>query len=209
MKAIIGRKLGMTQVFSEDGSAVPVTVVEAGPCTITQIKTVERDGYSALQIGFGTRKAKNVNRPLRGHMDNAGKGYFQILREVRVEDPSDYELGQGVSAEIFEIGERIDVIGTSKGKGFAGTIKRWGFHRGPTTHGCKNIREPGSTGMATFPGRVLKGKRMAGQKGNKRVTVMNLKIFDIRPEENLMLVQGAIPGASNGFVLIRKTNRGK
>ena len=209
MKAIIGRKLGMTQIFAEDGSAVPVTIVEAGPCTITQIKTPERDGYSALQIGFGTRKAKNVNKPLRGHMEKAGKGYFQVLREVRVDQLGDYQVGQAISAEVFEIGERIDVIGTSKGKGFAGTIKRWGFSRGPSTHGCKNVREPGSTGMATFPGRVLKGKRMPGQKGNKRITTMNLKIVDIRPEQNLMLVKGAIPGSSNGIVFIRKTNRGK
>jgi len=141
-------------------------------------------------------------------MDAAGKGYFQTLREVRVGQPGDYQIGEGISADIFEIGEHIDVIGTSKGKGFAGTIKRWGFKRGPSTHGCKNIREPGSTGMATYPGRVLKGKRMAGQKGNKRITVMNLKIIDIRPEENLMLVKGAVPGASNGIILIRKTNRG-
>lgn len=209
MKTIIGRKLGMTQIFGEDGSAVPITVVEAGPCTITQIKTPERDGYSALQIGFGTRKAKNLNRPLRGHMEKAGKGYFQVLREVRIDQADEFQLGQGITTDIFEIGENIDVIGTSKGKGFAGTIKRWGFKRGPSTHGCKNIREPGSTGMATFPGRVLKGKRMAGQKGNKRVTVMNLKIVDIRPEENLMFVKGAIPGSENGIILIRKTNRGK
>lgn len=209
MKAIIGRKLGMTQIFAEDGSAVPVTIVEAGPCTITQIKTPERDGYSALQLGFGTRKAKNVNKPMRGHMENAGKGYFQVLREVRVDQSGDYQVGQAISAEVFEIGERIDVIGTSKGKGFAGTIKRWGFKRGPSTHGCKNVREPGSTGMATFPGRVLKGKRMPGQKGNKRITTMNLKIVDIRPEQNLVLVKGAIPGSSNGIVFIRKTNRGK
>jgi len=209
MKAIIGRKLGMTQMFGEDGSAVPITVLEAGPCTVIQIKTPERDGYSALQIGYGTRKARNVNQPLKGHMDKAGKGYFQVLREVRVDQPGEFQLGQGITTEIFQIGENIDVIGTSKGKGFAGTIKRWGFSRGPTTHGCKNIREPGSTGMATFPGRVLKGKRMAGQKGNKRVTVMNLQIIDIRPEENLMFVKGAVPGANNGIILIRKTNRGK
>lgn len=209
MKAIIGRKLGMTQIFAEDGSAVPVTIVEAGPCTITQIKTPERDGYSALQIGFGTRKAKNVNKPMRGHMEKAGKGYFQVLQEVRVDESGDYQIGQAISTDVFEVGERIDVIGTSKGKGFAGTIKRWGFKRGPSTHGCKNVREPGSTGMATFPGRVLKGKRMPGQKGNKRITTMNLKIVDIRPEQNLMLVKGAIPGSSNGIVFIRKTNRGK
>lgn len=209
MKAIIGRKLGMTQMFADDGSAVPITVLEAGPCTVTQIKTPERDGYSALQIGYGTCKANNVNRPLKGHMDKVGKGYFKVLREVRVDQPGEFQLGQGITTEIFQIGENIDVIGTSKGKGFAGTIKRWGFSRGPTTHGCKNIREPGSTGMATFPGRVLKGKRMAGQKGNKRVTVMNLQIIDIRPEENLMFVKGAVPGAENGIILIRKTNRGK
>jgi large subunit ribosomal protein L3 len=209
MKAIIGRKLGMTQIFSEDGSAVPVTVLEAGPCTITQVKTPERDGYSALQLGFGTRKAKNVNRPSKGHMDKAGKGYFQVLREVRMDQPTDLQVGDGISTEIFQIGESIDVIGNSKGKGFAGTIKRWGFTRGPAAHGSKNIREPGSTGMATYPGRVLKGKRMAGQKGDKRVTVMNLTIIDIRPEDNLMLVRGAVPGASNGIVFIRKTNRGK
>lgn len=208
MKAIIGRKLGMTQIFAEDGSAVPVTIVEAGPCIVTQVKTPERDGYSALQIGFGTRKAKNINKPLRGHMEKAGKGYFQVLREVRMDQPGDYQVGQAISAELFEIGERIDVIGTSKGKGFAGTIKRWGFKRGPWTHGCKNVREPGSTGMAAFPGRVLKGKRMPGQKGNKRITTMNLKIVDIRPEQNLMLIKGAIPGSSNGVVFIRKTNRG-
>jgi large subunit ribosomal protein L3 len=209
MKAIIGRKLGMTQIFSEDGSAIPVTVLEAGPCTITQVKTPERDGYSALQLGFGTRKAKNVNRPLKGHMDKAGKGYFQVLREVRTEQPTDLQVGDGISTDIFQVGESIDVIGNSKGKGFAGTIKRWGFTRGPSSHGSKNIREPGSTGMATYPGRVLKGKRMAGQKGDKRVTVMNLTIIDIRPEDNLMLVRGAVPGASNAIVFIRKTNRGK
>lgn len=209
MKSIIGRKLGMTQIFAEDGSVVPVTVLQAGPCTVTQIKTLERDGYTALQIGFGTRKSKHVNRPQKGHLDKAGKGYFAVLREVRTDEVAEFEVGEAISSDIFEVGERIDVIGTTKGKGFAGTIKRWGFHRGPTTHGCKNIREPGSTGMATFPGRVLKGKRMAGQKGNKRATTMNLRIVDVRPDENLLLVRGAVPGAKNGIVVIRKTNRGK
>jgi large subunit ribosomal protein L3 len=205
---IIGRKIGMTQLFAEDGSAVPVTVLEAGPCVITQIKTLERDGYTALQLGFGSRKAKNVNRPMKGHMNKADKGYFQTLREVRVTQADDFQLGQALSAEdIFKIGERIDVIGTSKGKGFGGTIRRWGFHRGPVTHGCKNIREPGSTGCAAYPGRVIKGKRMAGQTGDKRVTTMNLKIMDIRPEQNLLLVRGPVPGAKNGIVMIRKTAR--
>ncbi|NLI82576.1 MAG: 50S ribosomal protein L3 [Deltaproteobacteria bacterium] len=207
VKALIGRKLEMTQLFAEDGSVVPVTVVEAGPCVVTQVKTVERDGYRALQIGFGSRKAKNVNRPMKGHLDKVGKGYFQVLKEVRVKDVSDFEIGQDLSVDVFEVGERVDVIGTSKGKGFAGTIKRWGFQRGPAAHGSKNIREPGSTGNATFPGRVIKGKKMPGQKGNKRVTVMGLKVVDVRPEQNLLLVRGAVPGAKNGIIFIRKSNR--
>lgn len=207
VKALIGRKLEMMQLFAEDGSAVPVTVVQAGPCFVTQVKTEERDGYSALQVGFGARKEKNVNRPMKGHLDKAGKGYFQVLRELRLEDVSDFELGQGLSVDAFEIGERVDVIGTSKGKGFAGTIKRWGFQRGPAGHGSKNIREPGSTGNATFPGRVIKGKKMPGQKGNRRVTVMSLRVVDVRPEDNLLIVKGAVPGAKNGIVFIRKSNR--
>jgi len=209
IKTLIGRKLDMTQVFGEDGSVVPITLIEAGPCTVTQVKTPGTDGYSALQIGFGSRKPKDMHRPTKGHMDKAGKGYFRVLREVRVEDTAGFELGQEISVEAFEVGERIDVVGKSKGKGFAGPIKRWGFQRGPAGHGSKNIREPGSTGNATFPGRVIKGKKMAGQKGNQRVTVMNLQIVDVRPEMNLLLVKGAVPGAKNGIVLIRKTNRGK
>lgn len=209
MKAIIGRKLEMIQVFAEDGTVVPVTVIQAGPCTVTQVKTPEKDGYSALQIGFGDCKAKHVVKPLQGHMDKAGKGYFRTLQEVRMDQSDDYELGHEYSVDVFEIGERVDVIGTSKGKGFAGPIKRWGFQRGPSGHGSKNIREPGSTGNATYPGRVIKGKKMAGQKGNKRVTLMNLTIVDVRPEENLLLLKGAIPGARNGIVFIRKTNRVK
>jgi large subunit ribosomal protein L3 len=209
IKALIGRKLEMTQVFSDDGAVVPVTVVQAGPCTITQIKTREHDGYTALQLGFGTPKAKNVTRPLKGHMDKAGKGYFTILKEFRVNETEGYELGQEFLADSFEIGESIDVIGKSKGKGFAGPIKRWGFQRGPSAHGSKNIREPGSTGNATFPGRVIKGKKMAGQKGDRRVTTLNLKIVDVRPEENILLVKGALPGAKNSILFIRKTNRVK
>lgn len=207
IKAIIGRKLEMMQVFAEDGTNVPVTLLEVGPCTVSQIKTPERDGYSALQIAFGTCKPKHINKPLKGHLDKVGKGYFQVLREVRVEDPGQFQLGQEITVDSFQIGERIDVIGTSKGKGYAGTIKRWGFQRGPDGHGSKNVREPGSTGNATYPGRVIKGKKMPGQKGNKRVTTMGLKIVDVRPEDNLLLVKGAIPGSRNGIVFIRKTNR--
>lgn len=209
INAIIGRKLDMTQVFADDGSVHPVTLVQVGPCTVTQVKTQKSDGYSALQIGFGTKKAKSVNKPLKGHLDKVAKGYFEVLREIPVDDPSEHNPGDEVLAGIFEIGEQIDIIGKSKGKGYAGTIKRWNFQRGPAGHGSKNVREPGSTGMATFPGRVLKGKKMPGQLGNKRTTVLNLKVVDVRPEENLILVRGAVPGAKNGIVIVRRTNRVK
>jgi len=197
----------MTRVFAEDGRSVPVTVVQAGPCVITQIKTQQRDGYQALQVGFGACREQRVTRPLKGHMDKAGKGYFRVLKEFPTDDPGAYELGQEIRADEFEVGERIDVSGVTKGKGFAGTIKRWGFQRGPVTHGCKNIREPGSTGCATYPGRVIKGKKMPGQKGNRNKTVLNLTVVDVRPEDNLLLIKGAVPGADNGIVFIRKTNR--
>ncbi len=209
INAIIGRKLDMTQVFADDGSVYPVTLVQVGPCTVTQVKTEKSDGYSALQIGFGPRKAKSVNKPMKGHLDKVGKGYFEVLREIPVDDPSEHNPGDEVLADIFEIGEQIDIIGKSKGKGFAGTIKRWNFSRGPDGHGSKNVREPGSTGMATYPGRVIKGKRLPGQLGNKRTTVLNLTVVDVRPEENLILVHGAVPGAKNGIVIIRRTNRVK
>ena len=207
VKEIIGRKLEMSQLFAEDGTVLPVTLIEAGPCVVTQVKTPERDGYSALQIGFGKCKPKNVNKPLRGHLDRVGKGYFRILHEVRTDQSSDFQTGQELSVDVFTIGEFVDISGTSKGKGFSGTIKRWNFQRGPAGHGSKNIREPGSTGNATFPGRVIKGKKMPGQKGNKRVTLMGLKIVDIRPEENLLIVKGSVPGSTNGIIYIRKNKR--
>ena len=207
VKALIGRKLDMIQLFADDGSVLPVTLIQAGPCVVTQIKTPERDGYAALQLGFGTAKAKNVTKPLKGHLDKVGKGYFQVLHEVRTDQIGEFQAGQELSVEVFSIGEIIDVTGRSKGKGFAGTIRRWNFQRGPAGHGSKNIREPGSTGNATYPGRVIKGKKMPGQKGNKRVTLMGLQIVDIRPEENLLIVKGNVPGGRNGIVYIRKNNR--
>lgn len=207
VKALIGRKLDMIQLFADDGSVLPVTLIQAGPCVVTQIKTPERDGYAALQLGFGTAKAKNVTKPLKGHLDKVGKGYFQVLHEVRTDQIGEFQAGQELSVDVFSIGEIIDVTGRSKGKGFAGTIRRWNFQRGPAGHGSKNIREPGSTGNATYPGRVIKGKKMPGQKGNKRVTLMGLKIVDIRPEENLLIVKGNVPGGRNGIVYIRKNNR--
>jgi len=215
ISGLIGRKLGMTQIFAEDGTVVPVTVLEVGPCVVTQVKTLERDGYQAVQLGFGEKKAKNVTRPLQGHMreavEKSGRDrFFAVLREFRVPDVGNFEVGQEIRAEeVFQIGQRVDVVGRTKGRGFSGTIKRWGFSRGPMTHGCKNIREPGSTGCATFPGRVIKGKKMAGHYGNERITVLNLKVVDIRPEDNVVLVKGAVPGARNGIILIRKTNRVK
>jgi len=209
VKAIIGRKLDMIQLFAEDGTVLPVTLIEAGPCFVTQIKTPERDGYSALQMGFGTSKPKNVTKPLKGHLDKVGKGYFKVLHEVRTDQIEDFQAGQELSVEVFAIGEVVDVTGISKGKGFSGTIRRWNFQRGPAGHGSKNVREPGSTGNATYPGRVIKGKKMPGQKGNRRVTLMGLKIVDVRPEDNLLIVKGSIPGSRNGIVYIRKNNRVK
>ena len=207
VKALIGRKLEMMQLFADDGSVLPVTLIQAGPCFVTQIKTPERDGYAAVQLGYGNAKAKNVTKPLKGHLDKVGKGYFEVLHEVRTDQAGQFQAGQQLSVEVFAVGEVVDVTGTSKGKGFAGTIRRWNFQRGPAGHGSKNIREPGSTGNATYPGRVIKGKKMPGQKGNKRVTLMGLKIVDIRPEENLLIVKGNVPGCRNGIVYIRKNNR--
>lgn len=207
VKALIGRKLEMMQLFADDGSVLPVTLIQAGPCVVTQIKTPERDGYAAVQLGYGNAKAKNVTKPLKGHLDKVGKGYFEVLHEVRTDQAGQFQAGQELSVEVFAVGEVVDVTGTSKGKGFAGTIRRWNFQRGPAGHGSKNIREPGSTGNATYPGRVIKGKKMPGQKGNKRVTLMGLKIVDIRPEENLLIVKGNVPGCRNGIVYIRKNNR--
>ncbi len=207
VKALIGRKLEMMQLFADDGSVLPVTLIQAGPCVVTQIKTPQRDGYAAVQLGYGNAKAKNVTKPLKGHLDKVGKGYFEVLHEVRTDQAGQFQAGQELSVEVFAVGEVVDVTGTSKGKGFAGTIRRWNFQRGPAGHGSKNIREPGSTGNATYPGRVIKGKKMPGQKGNKRVTLMGLKIVDIRPEENLLIVKGNVPGCRNGIVYIRKNNR--
>ncbi len=204
MEAILGRKLGMTQVFSPRGEAFGVTVVEAGPCVVVQIKTEEKDGYGAIQLGFGARK--RLNDPQRGHMKRLGQ--FRYLREVRVDDPNAYEIGQKLGAELFEEGDIIDVAGRSKGKGFAGGIKRYHFHGGPKTHGQSDRhRSPGSIGSGTTPGRVRKGLHMAGHMGDDRVTIRNLKVFESNPARGLLLIQGPVPGAVNGLVRIRKTGR--
>jgi large subunit ribosomal protein L3 len=202
--AIFGRKVGMTQVFSAAGEARGVTVVEAGPCVVVQIKTQERDGYDAIQLGFGQRK--RVNDALKGHMKQLGQ--FRYLREVRVDDPNQYTIGQKLGVEQFEEGEIVDVIGKSKGKGFAGGVKRYHFHGGPKTHGQSDRhRAPGSIGSGTTPGRVRKGLHMAGHMGDDKVTVKNLRIFDTDAVRNVLLIEGAIPGGTDGLLRIRKTGK--
>jgi large subunit ribosomal protein L3 len=204
MEAILGRKLGMTQVFSQNGEARGVTVVEAGPCVVVQIKTQENDGYDAIQIGFGTRK--HINKPLAGHMKRQGQ--FRWLREIRVEDPNDYEIGQKIGPELFEEGDIVDVVGKSKGKGFAGGVKMHHFAGGPKTHGQSDRhRAPGSIGSGTTPGRVRKGLRMATHMGDKRVTVKNLRVFESNVARGVLLIEGSIPGANNGLIRIAKTGK--
>jgi large subunit ribosomal protein L3 len=203
-KGLIGRKLGMTGVYSPDGKYVPVTVVEVGPCVITQIKTNEIDGYQALQLGFGNRKPNRTTKPLAGHFKKSGGQYFQFLREFPVDQPADYSVGQKLTLEMFEIGQRIEVSGTTKGRGFTGTIKRHGFRRGPKTHGSRNYRLPGSIGCSAWPAKVFKGKKMPGHYGVERKTVRNLEIVDIRADENVLLLKGAVPGSKSGVLELRK-----
>jgi large subunit ribosomal protein L3 len=202
-KGIIGKKLGMTNLFAADGRFVPVTVVQAGPCVVTQVKTEEKDGYNALQIGFGEKKAVRINRPMKGHLKASG-GAFAFLREVAVEDPSQYSPGQTIALDMFAVGEKVDVTGTSKGRGFQGVVKRHGFHLGRKTHGSHSYREPGSIGCSAWPAKVIKGKKMPGRYGNDRTIVRNLEIIDIRPEENLVMIKGALPGTRSGLVAINK-----
>ncbi|WP_246167930.1 50S ribosomal protein L3 [Thermosulfurimonas marina] len=206
MEGLIGRKLGMTRIFNEAGEVVPVTVLEVGPCTVVQVKTVETDGYNAVQLGFAPKKLTKFNKPMRGHFLRAGLDHgFYILREFRVEDPSQFHPGQVLTLESLgvEKGLRVDVTGKSKGRGFTGAIKRWGFSRQPMSHGAKQVhRKPGSSGASTFPGRVIKGKKMPGHYGNETVTVKNLLVAEVVPEKNLLLVKGAVPGWPNGWVMV-------
>lgn len=202
-KAILGTKIGMTQVFTEDGLVVPVTVVEAGPCTIVQKKSVEKDGYDAIQIGFGKIREKNVNNPVKKHYAKAEATPCRHLRELRLEDSSSLEVGGQIKAEVFGAGELVDVSGISKGKGFAGTIKRYNHHRGPMTHGSKFHRAPGSLGACSTPSRVYKGHKMPGHMGNVKVTTQNLQIVQVDAERNLLLIKGSVPGPKGGLVVIR------
>ncbi len=197
---ILGTKLGMTQVFDETGKAVPVTVVQAGPCPVTQIKTVETDGYSAIQVGFKEVAEKALTKPELGHLAKSNSAPLRHLHEYRLEDASQYELGQQIMVEQFSAGQTVDVIGTSIGRGFAGYQKRHNFKRGPMAHGSKNHRLPGSTGAGTTPGRVYPGKRMAGQLGNTRVTIRKLTVVRVDTERNLLLIKGAVPGKPGALV---------
>lgn len=202
---LIGKKLGMTRIFDSAGLSVPVTVIEAGPCFVVQKKTGAKEGYDALQLGFERKSLGKCNKPEKGHFEKHGsKTGFKCLQELRLAGAGDFEEGQEITVEQFTIGELVDVIGTSKGKGFAGTIKRWNFHRGPMTHGSMNKRAPGSIGCSAYPSRVVKGKKMPGRMGNARVTMKNLEVVDVRQEDNLLLVRGAIPGPNQGLVFIQK-----
>ncbi|GAB6907142.1 50S ribosomal subunit protein L3 [Desulfosarcina cetonica] len=204
-KGLVGKKLGMTSVYAPNGTYIPVTVLQVGPCVVTQIKKNGTDGYQALQIGFGEKKAKKTTRPLQGHFKKAGDTFYATLKEVAVDDPDAYTLGQTVSADdIFDIGEKVNVTGTTKGRGFSGVMKRHGFGGGRETHGCKNHRVPGSIGCSAWPSKVIKGKRMPGQYGVDTKTVRNLEVVDIRPEENIILLKGPVPGPRSGIVTINK-----
>jgi large subunit ribosomal protein L3 len=203
-RGILGKKLGMTGIFTPAGKYVPATVIEAGPCVVTQIKTKDTDGYDALQLGFGGKKVSRVSKPLQGHFKKSGDQCFHFMKEFSVENPADFNIGQELTVEMFKVGERVDVVGTTKGRGFSGVIKRHGFHRGPMTHGSRNIRQPGSVGCSAWPARIIKGKKMPGQYGNDRKTVRNLEIIDIRSDDNLILVKGAVPGAESGLVSVNK-----
>lgn len=204
-QGLIGKKIGMTTIFADDGRAVPVTVVRTGPCPVIQIKDEASDGYQALQLGFDRLPERKVNKPQQGHQQKAGQGCFRKLVEFRQADSQAHELGQELDCEMFKVGERVKITGTSKGKGFAGVMKRWNFGGSPASHGHHKVhRAPGAIGQCAYPAKVFKGKKMPGQMGNKRVTVPNAEIVDIRKEDNLILLRGQVPGAKNSLVMICK-----
>jgi large subunit ribosomal protein L3 len=204
---LLGRKIGMTQVFAPSGEVIPVTVLEVGPCVVTQVRTRDRDGYEAVQVGFGEARAKSLTKPQAGHLKGAGQ-LLRHLREFKADDVSEHEIGQVLTVDVFATGDLVDVTGTSKGRGFQGVMRRHGFRGGPRTHGQSDrSRAPGSIGAGTDPGRVWKGTRMAGRMGNRRVTTQNLQIVEIMPDRNVLLVRGSVPGAKNGLVMIRRAVR--
>lgn len=209
MKGLIGKKLGMTSVYDENGVAVPVTVIEAGPCVVVQCKDSEKDGYTAVQLGFGEQKEQRMNKPDLGHYKKAGVDAKRVLREFRVDGASEVAIGDVVTASSFEEVNYVDVVATGKGRGFQGVVKRYDFGGGRASHGGGWIRRTGSIGMCEHPARVFKGKKMPGHMGNKRVTTQNLKVVQVRPEENLILVKGSVPGANGGIVTIKEALKKK
>ena len=202
-KAILGKKIGMTQIFTEDGRLIPVSVIEAGPCRVVQKKTEEVDGYKAVQVGFENKKERKANKPEQGHIKKAGVPVMKYLKEFKLENAAELNVGDELTVAQFEAGELVDVTGTSKGHGYAGTIKRWGTHRGPMTHGSHYHRGPGSLGACSDPSRVFKGKKMPGHYGVDKVTIQNLDLVKIDSERNLLLVKGSIPGPKGGLVVVR------
>ena len=204
MIGLIGRKVGMTQVFGDQGEAIPVTVIEAGPCTVTEVRTLERDGYAAVQLGFGTGSEKRLARPMLGQFKKRNLPPSRQLREFRVDDVSGMEVGQSLNVSIFEKGKSVDVQGVTKGRGFAGVIKRHGFVAGHASHGPTMGREPGSIGSSAYPSRVIKGKRLPGRMGGKQLTIKHLRVVGVDADQNLLLVRGAVPGPVNGLVIVKK-----
>jgi large subunit ribosomal protein L3 len=204
-KGLIAKKLGMTHVFADDGRRIPVTVLVAGPCSVIQKKTVAKDGYDAIQLGFDSLESVRVNKPLLGHFKAAAKGAFKVLRELRTDEIDEYSIGDQLTAELFAPGEIVDVVGISKGKGFQGVIKRWNFKGGRASHGSRFHRAPGSIGCSATPSRVFKNKKMPGQLGNEQISVQRLQVVRVDIDENLVLIKGAIPGPKNGIVVIKNT----
>ena len=204
VKTLFGKKIGMTRYFLEEGKSIPVTILKLGPCVVIQKKTSEKDGYNAIQVGFEPRVEKRVNKPLKGHFKAAGEKLFRHLREIRVDSTDAFELGQELTADVFAVGEKVAVRGRSKGRGFAGVVKRWGFSGGKDTHGCRAHRVPGSIGTNTTPGRVVKGRKLPGQMGFRHLTVRNLKVLDVRPEMNVIALVGAVPGSRNSVLEVTK-----
>jgi large subunit ribosomal protein L3 len=202
---LFGQKMGMTRHFVEEGRSVPVTVLKIGPCVVIQKKTLEKEGYNAIQVGYGAQKESRVNKPLQGHFKAAGQECFTYLKEIRVDDPGEFELGQEISADIFAVNDRVHVSGTSKGRGFSGVMKRWGFSGGRKTHGSRSHRIPGSIGCSATPARVHKGRKLPGRMGYQGVTVKNLRVVDVRPDMNVVVVQGAVPGSRNSLVEVSKS----
>jgi large subunit ribosomal protein L3 len=203
VKGILAKKIGMTRVFRDSGESVPVTALEVGPCYIIQIKREEKEGYNAVQLGYQPKREMKLNKPLLGHYRAAGKGGFRHLREIRVDDVDSFELGQEITLEMFNVGDSVTVRGMSKGRGFAGVVKRWGFSGGDTTHGCRSHKVPGSIGASATPSRVMRGKELPGRMGNQRFAIKNLEVVDVVKDKGLLLVKGSVPGARGGLLEVR------